>query len=111
MKTILSRWGNTEIEFAEDGSLALEELEAKHYDIVLMDLQMPVMDGYEASERIRKGEVGVENSKIPIIAVTADTTEEARQKVKSLGVNDFMTKPVDQHLLYEKITLLLETAA
>ena len=111
MKTILSRWGNTEVEFAADGSLALEELAARQYDIVLMDLQMPVMDGYEASERIRKGEVGVENSKIPIIAVTADTTEEARQKVKSLGVNDFMTKPVDQHLLYEKIKLLLEAVA
>lgn len=111
MKTILSRWENTEIEFAFDGSIALEELEAKRYDIVLMDLQMPVMDGYEASERIRKGEVGEENSKIPIIAVTADTTDEAKHKVRSLGVNDFMTKPIDQHLLYEKITSLLSEVA
>lgn len=107
MKTILSRWKNTEIKIVSDGSLALEALQNDTFDIVLMDLQMPVMDGYEATEEIRKGGAGETNINIPIIAVTADTMESTRLRTKQIGMDDYMTKPVDQKLLYEKITNLL----
>lgn len=112
MKTILSRWKNTEIKIVSDGSLALEALKNDTFNIVLMDLQMPIMDGYEATEEIRKGSAGEANTHIPIIAVTADTMESTRQRTKIIGMDDYMTKPVDQKLLYEKITnLLLETVS
>lgn len=107
MKTILSRWKNTEITIVGDGSLALEALKNDTFDIVLMDLQMPVMDGYEATQEIRRGNAGEANTQIPIIAVTADTMESTRQRTRQIGMDDYMTKPVDQKLLYEKITTLL----
>lgn len=107
MKTILSRWKNTEITIVSDGSLALEALQNDTFDMVLMDLQMPVMDGYEATEEIRRGSAGEANIQIPIIAVTADTMESTRQRTRQIGMDDYMTKPVDQRLLYEKITNLL----
>ncbi len=107
MKTVLSRWKNTEITIVSDGSLALEALQNDAFDIVLMDLQMPVMDGYEATKEIRRGSAGEANIHIPIIAVTADTMESTRQHTRQIGMDDYMTKPVDQKLLYEKITNLL----
>ena len=107
MKTILSRWKNTEITIVGDGSLALEALKNDTFDLVLMDLQMPVMDGYEATQEIRRGNAGEANIQIPIIAVTADTMESTRQRTRQIGMDDYMTKPVDQKLLYEKITALL----
>ncbi len=88
---------------AADGSECLEKMKQEKFDLVLMDLQMPVMDGYEATEAIRAGETGKLNTNIPIIVVTADTTLESKDRVFELGVNDYITKPIDKKLLYEKI--------
>lgn len=111
MKKILSSWKNTEITIVENGKLAVEKLADESFDIVLMDLQMPVMDGYEATQEIRKGFDNGINDLIPIIAVTADATSESKLRAQNVGMNDYMTKPIDQVLLYEKITRLLSKVA
>ena len=107
LKMMLKKWKNTSVSFANDGSEGLAALDSKEIDIVLLDLQMPVMDGYEATEAIRGGKVGDRNTNIPIIVLTADMMDSTRERVFELGVNDYMNKPVDQKLLYEKITMLL----
>ena len=107
LKMMLRKWKNTVVSFANDGSEGLMALDSKEIDIVLLDLQMPVMDGYEAAEAIRGGKVGERNTHIPIIVLTADMMDSTRERVFELGVNDYMNKPVDQKLLYEKITTLL----
>ena len=60
---------------------------------------MPLMDGYEATEEIRKGNSGINDPNIPIIAVTADTTEKAKLKAMEIGMNDFISKPVDPQII------------
>jgi signal transduction histidine kinase/AmiR/NasT family two-component response regulator len=107
MKMMFKKWANNTVIFAEHGGEALSALKAEQVDLILMDLQMPIMDGYEAIAAIRSGVAGAGNSDLPIIALTADLMDSSRQRVFDLGVNDFMTKPVDQQLLYSKITLLL----
>ena len=84
--------------------LPLEKLEAKSYDIILMDLQMPEMNGFEATEYIRNKM----NSKIPIIALTADVTTVDLAKCKAVGMNDYIAKPIDERLLYKKIVELVK---
>ena len=103
MKSILRKWKNTSFDIANHGLEALDKLQASHFDLILMDLQMPEMDGYEATEAIRKGEAGSKYQNIPIIAVTADATDKAKSKVKAVGMDDYMTKPVDKDELYTKI--------
>lgn len=98
MKTILDDFGFQQ-ESAANGEIAVEKLRKKHFDIVLMDLQMPVVDGFAATEMIRN-EL---NSTIPIIALTADVTTVDLAKCKAAGMNDYLSKPVDEKLLYQKI--------
>ncbi len=71
-----------------------------------MDLQMPLMDGYQATEYIRAYEDAKKDT--PIIAITAHTIEGEFEKCMSIGMNDFMSKPFDAEVLYEKIALLTE---
>src|SRR3989339_282255 len=103
MKTLLDDF-EFECDIAENGKIAIEKLQTKSYDIVLMDLQMPVMNGFEATEYIRKKM----NSKIPIIALTADVTTVDLAKCKDVGMNDYIAKPVDERLLYSKIVGLVK---
>ncbi|MHB1279579.1 MAG: response regulator [Bacteroidia bacterium] len=84
--------------------MAIEKLQKDHYDIILMDLQMPEMNGFEATEYIRN----TMNSKIPIIALTADVTTVDLAKCKAVGMNDYLAKPVDERVLYAKIIGLLK---
>ncbi|QIH37502.1 response regulator [Flavobacterium sp. Sr18] len=98
MKTILDDFG-FERDVAENGKIAIEKLQVKSYDIILMDLQMPVMNGFEATEYIRN----TMNSKIPIIALTADVTTVDLGKCKAIGIDDYIAKPVDEQLLLAKI--------
>jgi len=88
------------VETASNGLEALNILQQKNFDAVLMDCQMPVMDGYEASEEIRKLE---EHKAIPIIALTAYAFEEDRKKCMISGMNDFITKPVNRTILYNTL--------
>jgi len=98
MKTILDDFG-FDYEIAGDGNIAIEKLKNTPFDIVLMDLHMPVMNGFEATEYIRKKM----NSKIPIIALTADVTTVDLKKCKAVGMDDYLSKPLDDRLLYRKI--------
>jgi len=103
MKTLLDDFG-FERDIAANGKIAIEKLESKSYDIILMDLQMPEMNGFEATEYIRN----TMNSKIPIIALTADVTTVDLAKCKTVGMNDYIAKPVDEKLLYNKIIGLVK---
>jgi PAS domain S-box-containing protein len=106
MKTLLDDFG-FERDIAENGRIAIEKLQAQSYDIVLMDLQMPEMNGFEATEYIRK----TMKSDIPIIALTADVTTVDLEKCEAVGMNDYISKPVDERLLYSKIVSLAKRSA
>jgi CheY-like chemotaxis protein len=106
MKTLLDDFG-FERDIASNGKIAIEKLQTNMYDIILMDLQMPEMNGFEATEYIRTKM----NSTIPIIALTADVTTVDLEKCKALGMNDYIAKPVDERLLYSKIVGLVKKLA
>lgn len=98
MKTLLDDFGFKR-DIAANGKIAIEKLKVQSYDIVLMDLQMPEMNGFDATEYIRN----TLHLSIPIIALTADVTTVDLAKCKSVGMNDYIAKPVDERLLYSKI--------
>lgn len=103
MKKILSSSSKISFAIANNGKEAINALKKDVYDIVLMDLQMSIMDGYEATQIIRSGQLGNTIHTTPIIAVTADAMQETKKRVLDLGMNDYMTKPVDKGLLFEKM--------
>ena len=107
IKMITKKWLNTEVAYANNGEEAIDLLKKSHFDIILMDLQMPVMDGYEATIAIRNGQAGVKNTNIPIIAITADVMEGTKQRVSEIGMNDYLSKPVKKEILYESILKLV----
>jgi len=98
MKTLLDEFG-FERDVAANGKIAIEKMQEKQYDIILMDLQMPEMNGFEATDYIRN----TMQSTIPIIALTADVTTVDVAKCKAIGMNDYIAKPVDERVLYNKI--------
>jgi CheY-like chemotaxis protein len=102
IKTFLVDYG-FECDFAENGKVGIEKLKENTYDIILMDLQMPAMNGFEATDYIRN----TMNSKIPIIALTADVTTVDFAKCKAFGMDDYISKPVDDRELYSKIAFLV----
>ncbi len=85
------------IELAENGADAVAKVEVRQYDLILMDVQMPVMDGFQATRAIRS--LGEDRSSVPIVAVTANALESERQLCFSAGVDDYLTKPVDKDVL------------
>lgn len=96
---------DADIHIAGNGKAALEQLQQQEYDIILMDIKMPVMDGYAAARAIRASEN--ENWKqIPILAVTANALPEQLAKCREAGMDDVLTKPVDAIQLLEKIDAL-----
>ena len=84
---------------AMDGREGVEACAAQHFDLVLMDLQMPHMDGYEATTAIRK-DLRLD---VPIIALTGHVFREDEEKCRAVGMNDFLTKPVEINVLRERI--------
>ncbi|MFA5299539.1 MAG: ATP-binding protein, partial [Lutibacter sp.] len=98
MRTLMDDFG-FECDIAANGKIAVEKMQTKVYDLILMDLQMPEMNGFETTDYIRN----IMNSNIPIIALTADVTTVDLAKCKSVGMNDYIAKPVDERLLYSKI--------
>jgi PAS domain S-box-containing protein len=97
----LKRWG-VEVVIANHGKEALEKIVTKDYSIVLMDLQMPEMDGYEASRRIRAMNDSYFTT-VPILALTASAMMDVKGKVLAAGMSDFISKPFQPHELFEKI--------
>ncbi len=106
MKTILEDFGFT-CDIAGNGEVAIEKLQTKAYDVILMDLQMPVMNGFKATEHIR----AIMHSDVPIIALTADVTTVDLAKCKAVGMNDYIAKPVDERILHNKIVSLVKKMA
>ncbi len=98
MKTLLDDFGFAN-DMALNGKEAIVKLKNKSYNLILMDLQMPEMNGFETTEFIRN----VMQSNIPIIALTADVTTTDLQKCTAVGMNDYIPKPIDEKLLYNKI--------
>ena len=104
-KAILSKLGY-EYRFAENGQEALDQLSRNSFDLIVMDCQMPVMDGYEASQAIRRAEAGTGN-RIPILAVTANAMSGDRERSLAAGMDDYLSKPYTIEQLDEKIAALL----
>ena len=90
---LLKKMG-VEAHFVEDGREALRALEKEPYDLILMDLQMPVMDGLEATWYIRKLPPSSPNHQIPIVALTACAMEEDRDRCMAAGMDDYLSKPI-----------------
>jgi len=103
MRTILDDFG-FHCEIAGNGKIAIEKLRAGIFDIILMDLQMPEMNGFEAAQYIRESM----NLSIPIIALTADVTTADLAKCRAVGMNDYIAKPVDEKVLYSKIVSIVK---
>jgi len=94
---LLMSW-QAEVETAENGLVAVEKIRHSDYDLVLMDLYMPVMDGFTAVSEIRNI-----NQHIPIIGLTGSANEEEKNKLLAIGCNDYLIKPFDPNDLYEKL--------
>lgn len=102
--SFLKRLGHTS-DIAENGKVALGKLAAKDFDIVLMDIEMPEMDGLEATKEIRNGNYKVKNPNIPIVALTAHALRDYEEKSFEVGMNSYLTKPID----IDKLTDVLQS--
>lgn len=89
------------IDVAENGRIALDKIEGNNYDMVLMDIQMPEMDGIEATKKIRN--LTSEKRNIPIVAMTAHALKNEKDNCISIGMNDYISKPFDPENLFDKI--------
>jgi len=103
MKTLLDDYG-FESEIASNGKIAIEKIRIRPFSLILMDLQMPEMNGFEATAYIRST-MGLN---MPIIALTADVTTVDLEKCKAAGMNDYIAKPIDEKVLYNKILNLVK---
>ena len=95
--------GNFQCDIAKNGLEAIKAMELKEYDLILMDINMPLLDGNEATREIRKT-----NTQIPIIALTAADIEEVKKDYKTIGYNDIITKPFDNTHFYQTILANIE---
>jgi signal transduction histidine kinase/ActR/RegA family two-component response regulator len=95
IKQYLSKAG-AQVDLAENGQKAIDmiEINSNSYDVILMDLQMPVLDGYQTTKRLREN-----GCKIPIVAFTAHAMKEERDKAKASGFNGYLTKPIERQVL------------
>ncbi len=93
-RRVLEKLG-AEVTVADNGEVAIAKLAEAPFDVVLMDCQMPVMDGYAATRRIRAGAAGRSAAKLPIIALTAHALSGHREECLAAGMNDYLTKPID----------------
>lgn len=102
-----------ECSLANNGVEAMDTLNKRQttFDVILMDCQMPVMDGFETTRHIRAGECKATNSATPIIALTANTQPEDREKCRQAGMNDFISKPIDPETLRTTLgSILIESS-
>ena len=98
-RVVMGKWGCL-VDVAENGRIGLEKLKKKEYDVILMDLQMPEMDGYAATNNIRNVLL---KKGVPIIAMTAHAIKGESDKCIEAGMNDYISKPFDPEILYSKM--------
>jgi CheY-like chemotaxis protein len=103
---ILERLGAT-VAVVDTGQAAIDYLSSASVDAVLMDCQMPILDGYEATRRIRQGAAGREAVDLPIIAVTAHALAGDRERCLAAGMSDYLTKPFDPEALRSVLGALI----
>ncbi len=94
---------------ADDGQQAIDKFIAGKFDLVLMDIQMPIVDGYEATSTIRVWEVANGRHRTPIVALTASALEDAVHRTRAAGCDAHVTKPVKKSTLLEAIRNAIET--
>lgn len=104
-ESMLHDWGFN-VDVAGDGEEVLRMMALKDYDMVLMDIQMPIMDGLEATKRIREMR-DPQKSRVPVIALTANTGRQAHKQFMTLGMNDWVVKPFKEETLYRKLAMHL----
>ena len=103
---VLVKWG-LKVDFAENGKIALDKVQESKYDLILMDLHMPVMDGMEASRAIRS--LGAEYTKLPIVALTASIFAHELETITECGMDGYIIKPFTPNDLYIKISTLIKS--
>ncbi len=104
---LLKKWtSELHLDIAENGKEAIEKLEKRIYDVILMDISMPVMDGYDTAEYIRN-KMQPPTRDLPIIAMTAHAFNTHAIKCEQVGMNDFVSKPINPTVLYAKLNKIL----
>ena len=101
LKKIFQKWSNIP-DFARDGVEALDKVSANNYDLILMDIHMPLLDGYETTIKIREMQ-DKEKSMVPIIALTASVSGNLKDKIREVGMDDYLSKPYNPKELYSKL--------
>ena len=104
---LLTKWGHS-VEVAEDGEKVIELWQSGSFDVILMDVQMPVLDGLEATRRIREMESG---QRTPIVAMTARAMKGDRARCLAAGMDDYVSKPVRKAELYRALASLVDGAS
>lgn len=105
IKTLIEKTGH-KVSVVDNGKKAFEEFIKNKYDVILMDIQMPQLDGLQATKKIREEEKKTNRIPITIIAVTAHAMSGDREKCINAGMDDYITKPIEEKVLIEKITQL-----
>jgi CheY-like chemotaxis protein len=95
------------VDVAANGAEALERIAARDYDLVFMDCQMPIMDGYEATKRIRQGRL----ASVPIVAMTAHAMKGDRERCLAVGMTDYLSKPLKSETVAEMVERVLRVTA
>ena len=108
IKKFLTKWNVGKLTVASDGQEALDEFEKENYSLVLLDLQMPVLDGFSVARSIRKNPDKTKRN-TPILVLTASSFQEIKGEMEEIGINDFVPKPFTPEGLYEKLTQYLQT--
>jgi nitrogen fixation negative regulator NifL len=106
---LLSKWGH-DATLAQNGLEAVDILATRSFDVILMDMQMPVMDGIEATQRIRAREADLQLPRTPIIAMTAAAMQDDRDACLAAGMDDYLSKPIRVKELQEKLRTISETS-
>jgi len=110
VKNMLRNFGFEHFDTAENGKVALHKLSDTDYDLILMDIQMPEMDGYEITREIRK-RLRPEMRNVPVIAVSADASEKEKTKAREAGMNDYVVKPYTPEELYDVLIRFIPSAS
>ncbi len=102
IQKFLTKWNVGDLTLCSDGQEAIEALKKEKFDLVLLDIQMPIFDGFEVAKFIREGEDKT-RSQVPILILTAASIHEVTDQMEAIGINDFVPKPFTPESLYDKI--------